>query len=84
MCSDEVGNQYIVEMQVAEKDVTDKDLPEIIGQDPIIQRAYEELDKFGWSEEELSAYDAVIKREMDNKAILDKQYNKVKLKVKLK
>ena len=57
------------------KETSEKDLPELIGNDTIIQRAYEELNQFSWSEEELVAYEAVIKREMDYQATLDKQYN---------
>ena len=57
------------------EDTSEKDLQQIIGRDLIIQRAYEELNKFSWSEEELLSYEAVIKREMDHQAILDKQYN---------
>lgn len=59
-------------------DTSEQDLPEVIGQDLIIQRAYEELNKFSWSEEELLSYEAVIKRELDHKAILAKQYNEGK------
>ncbi len=57
------------------QETSEKDLQQIIGKDPIIERAYEELNKFSWSEEELRSYEAEIKREMDNQAILDKQYN---------
>ncbi|MGI9214128.1 MAG: Rpn family recombination-promoting nuclease/putative transposase, partial [Gammaproteobacteria bacterium] len=57
------------------QETSEKDLQQIIGKDLIIQRAYEELNKFSWSEEELLSYEAVIKREMDHQAILDKQYN---------
>jgi len=58
------------------EDTSEKDLQQIIGKDPIIQRAYEELNKFSWSEEELLSYEAVIKREMDNQAVLSKQLAK--------
>jgi len=57
------------------KETSEKDLQEIIGNDLIIKRAYEELDHFGWSEEELLAYEAVVKREADYQATLAKQYN---------
>ena len=52
------------------RETSEKDLQEIIGQDVIIQRAYEELDKFGWSEAELLAYEAVIKRARFNLEII--------------
>ena len=35
---------------------------------PIIKRAYHEVDKAYWSETELNTYEAVLKRERDNKA----------------
>lgn len=57
------------------KETSEKDLSAVIGQDSIIQRAYEELNQFSWSEEELRSYEAVIKRERDHRAILDKQYD---------
>ena len=57
------------------KETSEKDLTEVIGNDAIIQRAYEELNQFSWSEEELLAYEAVIKREADYQATLVKQYN---------
>jgi len=52
-----------------------QDLKEIIGNDSIIQRAYEELDKFSWSEDELLAYEAVVKRDRDYNSIMDKSIN---------
>ena len=55
------------------QETSEKDLQQIIGKDPIIERAYEELNQFSWSEEELLFYEAEIKREMDNQAVLDKQ-----------
>ena len=36
---------------------TPRELNQIIGSDYIIQRAYEELDRYGWTEEELRSYD---------------------------
>lgn len=41
------------------EETSSKDLEKIIGSDEIIERAYEELDRYGWSEEELRAYDHV-------------------------
>ena len=52
-----------------------EDLPNIIGQDMIIQRAYEELICFNWNEEELNTYEAVIKNQMDYEAGLDQKYD---------
>src|SRR5690606_4407185 len=58
------------------KETKEQDLHEIIGNDAIIHRAYEELDKFNWSEEELLSYETVIKRELDYQATLEQQYEK--------
>ncbi len=38
---------------------TEADLAKIVGSDLIIERAYKELDRFGWSKKELMEYDAV-------------------------
>ena len=57
------------------KETSIEDLPKIIGQDLIIQRAYEELVCFNWNEEELNTYEAVIKNQMDYEAGLDQKYD---------
>jgi len=53
------------------EDTHEKDLLEIFKQDGIIQRAYEELNRFNWSEIELRTYEQWVKHERDAKAILD-------------
>jgi predicted transposase/invertase (TIGR01784 family) len=50
---------------------TEADLCKIIGLDPVIGRAYEALNQFNWTEEELFQYEQVIKRIMDNQAAED-------------
>lgn len=52
------------------KQTTEKDLEKIIGSDDIIDRAYEELNRFSWSEPELNFYEQQEKRERDSRAIL--------------
>lgn len=47
----------------------DSELDELVGKDIIIKQAYRELDRFGWSEEELATYDREIKRQLDEEAI---------------
>ena len=47
---------------------TDSDLEELVGGDIVIREAYKELDRFGWSEEELAIYEGEIKRQLDNAA----------------
>ena len=49
------------------------DLEQIIGSDQIIKRAYEALDQFYWSEDELALYEQEIKRVRDNEAVLAQQ-----------
>lgn len=56
--------------------VTNKeDLAKIIGNETIIQKAYEELDRFNWNEAELNAYEAAIKKHMDYQATLEQKYD---------
>ena len=55
------------------QETKEKDVQQIVGKDPIIERAYEELNQFSWSEEELRSYEAEIKRERDNQAVQSKQ-----------
>ena len=56
------------------EDVTPEELRKLISEDLIIKRAYEELSGFYWTDEELMSYEAVIKRERDNKAVLDQKF----------
>ena len=49
------------------------DLEKIIGSDQIIKRAYEALDQFYWSENELALYERELKRVRDNAAVLEQQ-----------
>lgn len=57
------------------EDVTPEELQKLIGGDLVIKKAYEELDRFYWTEEELISYDAVIKREKDYQASLDQKFD---------
>lgn len=50
---------------------SEADLQKIIGSDEVIERAYEELNQFNWTEEELLTYEQEIKRIMDNMAAED-------------
>lgn len=54
------------------------DLSQIIGSDQAIERAYEELNQFNWTEEELLTYEHEIKRVMDNRAAEDYLINTAK------
>jgi predicted transposase/invertase (TIGR01784 family) len=54
------------------------DLAEIVGKDKVIERAYEELNQFNWTEIELMAYEKEVKRIMDNQAAEDYLVNQAK------
>ena len=45
------------------EDTSENDLEKIIGHDEIIERAYEELNRFSWNQEELLTYDQAEKYE---------------------
>ena len=49
-------------------ETSESDLRKLIGSDNVIERAYEELNQFNWTEEELLTYEQETKRSMDNKA----------------
>ena len=59
-------------------ETSEEDLINIIGSDLIIEKAYNALNQFNWSEPELLAYDEEIKRIRDNIAAMDYQYDKGK------
>ena len=50
-------------------ETTKEDLKKIIGSDAVIERAYEALDQFNWTENELIAYEQETKRVWDNRAV---------------
>ncbi len=51
------------------------DLQKIAGKDEVIGKAYEELNQFNWSEDELLLYEEEIKRTMDNLAAQEYIFN---------
>ena len=53
----------------------EKDLETIIGDDLIIKRAYEELNRYAWTPEELRTYDSIDMKQAADKAINDKAFN---------
>ncbi len=52
-------------------ETSEADLRKLIGHDEVIERAYEELNQFNWTEAELFTYEQEIKRVMDNQAAED-------------
>ncbi len=53
------------------KAMSDKELRLLAKKDPIIQKAFYELERFNWSENEMRLYEREEKRVKDNKAVLD-------------
>ncbi len=51
-------------------ETSEEELEKIIGSDVIIKKAYEELNRFNWSEKEFIAYEQEIKRILDEQAVL--------------
>ncbi len=60
---------------------SEADLRKLIGSDLVIERAYEELNQFNWTEEELLTYEQETKRIMDNQAAEDYKIKQMKLQV---
>ncbi|MBM3610205.1 MAG: hypothetical protein FJX18_01550 [Alphaproteobacteria bacterium] len=54
------------------------DLTNIIGDDRIMERAYHELDRYSWTEEEIRTYDGVDMKRSSEKAIREKLVDKGK------
>ncbi|BET37169.1 Rpn family recombination-promoting nuclease/putative transposase [Wolbachia pipientis] len=52
------------------EDTTEEDLKKIAAEAPIIKLAYDELNRFNWSEKEFIAYEQEIKRIRDEQAVL--------------
>ena len=52
------------------EETNEKELPQIVGEDKIIEQAYEALNRFSMTEVELNSYDREIKRELDTVAVL--------------
>jgi predicted transposase/invertase (TIGR01784 family) len=63
-------------------ETSEAELHEIFEQDVIIRRAYEELNRFSWNEEELRAYESEVKREMDNQAVMEEKLDQAEAKGK--
>jgi predicted transposase/invertase (TIGR01784 family) len=53
------------------QETCEEDLPQIVGSDSIILKAYEALNRYSWSESELDAYEQEEKRQLDEKAAFE-------------
>jgi predicted transposase/invertase (TIGR01784 family) len=51
-------------------DTSEKDIAKLVGDDLILGRAYEELNRFGWTPAELREYDSVDMKRSADKAVL--------------
>jgi predicted transposase/invertase (TIGR01784 family) len=49
-------------------DTTEQEVEEVV--DPEVKEAYEAVNRFNWTEEELAGYEAELKRERDNSAVM--------------
>lgn len=63
---------------------SEEDLKKLIGSDLVINQAYEALNQFNWSEQELIAYEQELKRIRDNRAAEDYLIEKGKAEEKFK
>ena len=62
------------------EETSERDLKMLIGQDPIIERAYEELDRFSWNQQELLTYNQAEKYEKTYHASLSQKFDEGKAK----
>lgn len=61
------------------EETSKEDLQKLTAHDPIIERAYEELDRFGWNETELLTYDQAEKYEGAYNASLAQKFDEGKI-----
>lgn len=57
------------------EETSEKDLPKIIGHDEIIERAYEELNRFSWNEVEFRTYEQEEKYEWSHRGVMAAQFD---------
>jgi predicted transposase/invertase (TIGR01784 family) len=60
------------------EETSEKDISKIVGQDDIIERAYEELNRFGWNDAELLTYDQTEKYEHCYNASMGQKFDEGK------
>jgi predicted transposase/invertase (TIGR01784 family) len=61
------------------EETSEKDLAKLIGKDRIIQKAYEELNRFSWNKEELLFYEQIEKYEGVSRGIMAQQFDEGKI-----
>lgn len=57
------------------EETSEKDLKKLVGQDEIIEKAYEELNRFSWNQQELLTYDQAEKHEWDYHSTMEQKYD---------
>ena len=57
-------------------ETTEEDLKTLTGKDQIIKRAYEELDRFSWSEKELNNYESIEMKKAADEAVKEAAFAK--------
>jgi predicted transposase/invertase (TIGR01784 family) len=57
------------------EEVTADELAKLIEDDKVIEKAYQELDRFYWTTGELMGYEEAVKIRRDNKAVLDQKFD---------
>lgn len=78
------GKEDLKSMSVKEKwayffkyaeETNDQELEDLIGEDLIIRRAYQELDRFGWSEAELHTYDSIEMKQAADEGVREAAFD---------
>ena len=76
---DEIRTKEVKDLTLEEKfyyflchaeEISDAELALLVGKDKVIKKAFDELNRFGWSNEEVRAYEAIEKERMDRNAEL--------------
>ena len=57
------------------EETTEKELRKLVEKEQIIGRAYEELDRYSWNEEELLTYEQAEKYELTYRASMDQKFD---------
>ena len=58
------------------EETTEEELETLTGEDRIIKRAYEELDRFSWSEKELNNYESIEMKKAADEAVKEAAFEK--------
>lgn len=56
-------------------ETSEKEVPVLAENDPVLEQAYEELNQFSWSEQELLTYEDIQKKELGYAASMDQKFD---------